>query len=206
MYRKKYIYEREPWPDLVWNRAELDDAVSRTYLLRGKLYGKLDAMGFSVRNELLLKSVSDEIVQSSAIEGEHLDAAGVRSSVARRLGLDAVGAGEVYPDRYTEGVVDMALDAVRGYKRPLTDERLFGWHAALFPTGYSGARRITAGEYRKEGMEIVSDPLGKERVHFTAPAPGRVGPEMRALLAWIGAGQGRASIPSSKSGLPTFDL
>jgi Fic family protein len=190
MYRKKYIYERELWPDLEWDWAALSDAVARVYLLRGSLHGKLDALGFSVRNELLLNSVSDEVLKSSEIEGEKLDMAGVRSSVARRLGIDSAGIGDVYPDHYTEGVVEMVIDAVQDYKLRLTDERLFGWHAALFPVGYSGSRHIIVGAYRKSDMEIVSGPFGKEQVHFTAPKPERVEPEMKAFLKWIEGEQG----------------
>jgi len=184
MVKRKYIYERACWPELKWDGARLADAAAQVHGRRGVLFGKLQALGFSVQNALLLSAVTGEIVTSSKIEGENLDMEGVRSSVARRLGIETAGAG-VHADHYTEGVVQMALDASQNYGEPLTDERLFGWHAALFPTGRSGNHRIVTGAYRKAEMEIVSGAMGKERVHYRAPAPERVGAEMNRLLGWI---------------------
>jgi len=185
MVQKRYIYDCDLWPNLEWDRGGVEDVRAKVYLARGLLYGKLNALGFSVQNDLLLDSVSDEIKASSQIEGELLNAESVRSSVAKRLGLEMAGFENVNSDHYTEGVVDMALDAARNYAQPLTKERLFNWHAALFPTGRSGNYRINVGVYRTEVMEIVSGPLGKERVHYTAPGPERVAPEMSAFLDWI---------------------
>ena len=142
---------------------------------RADISGTWKHWGFDLRTEARVSVLTNEVVRSSAIEGEHLDPAQVRSSIARQLGLDA--AGLPVPGRDVEGVVAMMLDATRSFDRPLTAERLFRWHAALFPTGYSGLNRITVGAWRTdEGgpMQVVSGPLGRERVHFQAPAATRL--------------------------------
>lgn len=148
----------------------------------------MGALGFSLRQEAVLQTLTTEVIKSSEIEGEKLDAEQVRSSIARRLGIDI---GALKPaDRNVEGVVEMMLDATRNYNQPLTAERLFAWHAALFPTGRSGMRKIRVGAWRydSEGpMQIVSGPIGKERVHFEAPAALRVEKEMIAFLDWFNA-------------------
>ena len=189
MCARKYIYDRADWPELQYDAGKLQEALAGVYHARGKLFGALNVLGFKVQESLLLSSVSDEIITSSAIEGEKLDMTSVRSSVARRLGLEIIGLTGKFPDHYTDGVVEMALDASQNYLLPLTEERLFGWHAALFPTGRSGARRIVVGAFRTAEMEIVSGPFGKEKLHYRAPAPGRVPGEMKSFLEWIESGR-----------------
>ena len=186
---KKYIYHRDDWPELAFDQGAIGEALSLVYLTQGKLFGKLDALGFDVQNKLLLGTVSDEIMSSFEIEGERLNVSGVRSSVARRLGLENAGLTTISPDHYTEGVVEMALEATQNYSASLTDERLFGWHAALFPTGRSGIHRIVAGGWRPKEIEIVYGPLGHEKVHFRGPAPERVPSEMKYFLEWLEGGQ-----------------
>jgi Fic family protein len=148
----------------------------------------MDGLGFPLRSRASLESLSEEILKSSEIEGEHLDKAQVRSSIARRLGVDI---GALTPaDRNVEGVVEMMLDATEHFDKPLTKRRLFGWHAALFPTGYSGMLKITVGAWREDEagpMQVVSGPLGRQRVHYEAPAATRVAEEMTAFLRWFNA-------------------
>jgi len=182
---KKYIHDREDWPATTVNEGLVRDALHKFHGAHGRLLGKLDALGFAVQNELMLNSVSDEIVTSSEIEGETLNRSSVRSSVAKRLGIETAGLDKGALDHYTEGVVEMALDATQNFDKPLDEERLFSWHTALFPMGRSGIRKITVGAYRSEEMTIVSGPFGKEKVHYRAPAPERVTFEMHRLFSWI---------------------
>ena len=186
---KKYIYDRTDWPELKCEKNELIPALVQLHHVQGKLFGKLDALGFDVQKELILSAVSDEVVTSSEIEGEKLDRSSVRSSVAKRLGLEIAGLVDTPSNHYTEGVVEMALEATQNYSLPVTDERLFGWHAALFPTGWSGSHRIAVGAYRVSEMTIVSGAYGKEKIHYKAPAPDRVPDEMRMFLTWLEAEQ-----------------
>ena len=186
---KKYIYERAEWPELSFDKQASRDSLTRLQRTLGRLYGKLDALGLNVQNELYLDAVSDEIAASSEIEGEFLLRSSVRSSVARRLGLENAGFTDASADRYTEGVVEIALDATRNYKTPVTDERLFGWHAALFPAGRSGLRRITIGAYRVDDVAIVSGAIGREKVHYQAPNPKQVPDEMTTYITWLEAAQ-----------------
>jgi Fic family protein len=155
---------------------------------QGRLLGQIEGLGFTVKEEAVLRTLTTDITKSSEIEGETLDADQVRSSVARRLGIDIGG---VTPaDRHVEGVVEMMLDATQRYDQPLTMERLFGWHAALFPTGRSGAHPITVGAWRDDRrapMQVVSGPVGRERVHFEAPAAARLDEEMHRFLDWFNA-------------------
>ncbi len=146
----------------------------------------MEALGFQLRQEAVLQTLTEDVVESSEIEGEKLDARQVRSSIARRLGMD-VGGLEA-PDRHVEGVVEMMLDATRHYDAPLTAERLFAWHASLFPTGRSGMRKIRVGAWRDDGtgpMQVVSGPIGRERVHFEAPSAARLEREVQAFLDWF---------------------
>ncbi len=181
-----YLWERDQWPGFFWNEARLRELLARAHLERGRLLGKMDALGFDLREEARLRVLTREIVKSSEIEGEILDGDQVRSSIARRLGLET--GGSLDADRNVEGVVEMVLDATAGRNRPLTGERLRGWHAALFPTGHSGLRKITVGDWRddRDGpMQVVSGPIGKERVHYEAPPADRVPDEMTRFLAWF---------------------
>jgi Fic family protein len=148
----------------------------------------MEALGFGSRQEAHLQTLTSDVIKSSEIEGEHLDAAQVRSSIARRLGMDIGGL--VAADRHAEGVVEMMLDATRHYDKPLDDERLFAWHAALFPTGRSGMSKITVGAWRDDStgpMQVVSGPIGQERVHFEAVSASRIAAEMSAFFAWFNA-------------------
>jgi len=185
---KQYIHEKLEWPEINYDESLVYSSLVLFYQAQGRLFGKLDALGFDVQNDLLLNVVSDEVVNSSEIEGETLNRSSVRSSVAKRLGLETGGLVDnagIHPNYYTEGVVDMALDATQQYSQRLTDERLFGWHAALFPIGRSGIRAITVGAYRVNDMSIVSGALGNENIHYIAPEPERVPGEMKRFLDWL---------------------
>ena len=181
-----YIHERSGWPGFTWDTRVLSGTLASVRHQQGKHLGRMEALGFDLRTEASLAALTDEVVKSSAIEGENLNAGEVRSSIARRMGLDVSDLPK--PSRAVEGVVEMMIDATRNFGRPLTAERLFGWHAALFPAARSGMHRITVGAWRtaKAGpMRVVSGPIGKEKVHFEAPAAGRLGSEMRRFLAWF---------------------
>ncbi|MDE0219725.1 MAG: Fic family protein [Spirochaetaceae bacterium] len=181
-----WIYERAGWPEFTWDEAGLARPLAGVRYRQGRHLGKMEALGFDLRTEANVLALTDEVVRSSAIEGEHLDPVEVRSSIARQIGLD-VGALPM-PGREVEGVVAMILDATRNCDRPLTAERLFGWHAALFPTGRSGMTRITVGAWRTDEagpMRVVSGPMGKERLHFQGPAASRLADEMDRFLEWF---------------------
>lgn len=181
-----YIHEDPEWPNLRWDDGRLLSLLAEIRHRQGRLLGRMEGLGFRLRAEASLTHLTADVTQSSAIEGERLDAAQVRSSIARRLGLDF--GGEVKASRDVEGVVEMMLDATQKYAEPLTAERLFGWHAALFSTGRSGMRRIAVGEWRPASvgpMQVVSGPLGRERVHFEAPAAPRLPREVAAFLTWF---------------------
>lgn len=189
--RRTYVHEQPDWPRLHWRPEAVSDELADVRHRQGRLFGRMEALGFDLRREAVLRTLTDDVVQSSDIEGEKLDAAQVRSSVARRLGMDAGALRRA--DRGVEGVVEMMVDAAGRYDRPLTAERLCGWHASLFPAGRSGLRRITAGAWRDgraDPMQVVSGPAGRERVHFEAPAAARLDAEMRAFLEWFEAPPG----------------
>lgn len=180
-----FFHNLPDWPKFEWDREVLEPLVGQVRHRQGRLFGRMEGLGFSLRQEASLQSMTEEVVKSSAIEGEALDEEQVRSSIARRLGIEAAGLASA--ERDVEGVVDMMLDATQHFGRPLDDERLFGWHAALFPTGRSGLTRIRVGGWRDDThgpMQVVSGAIGRERVHFEAPAAGRVEQEMRQFLAW----------------------
>lgn len=186
-----FIYERPDWPRFRWSHDVLAAKLAAVRHHQGRLIGRMEGLGFQLRAEAVLQSLTEEVVKSSEIEGEILDREQVRSSVARRLGIDIGGLATI--DRDVEGVVEMMLDATQNYDQHLTKERLFGWHAALFPTGRSGLARIVVGGWRtdKSGpMQVVSGPIGRERVHYEAPAAARVDAEMRAFLAWFNGKEG----------------
>ena len=183
-----YIHELSNWPHFHWNTERLVEPLAEVRHRQGLLTGRMEALGFNLRQEAILQTLTADVIKSSEIEGEKLDAEQVRSSIARRLGMDI---GALKPaDRDVEGVVEMMLDATRHYDQPLTKERLFAWHAALFPTGRSGMRKIRVGAWRDDSegpMQVASGPMGKERVHFEAPAAPRVEKEMAAFLDWFNA-------------------
>lgn len=181
-----YVHELRDWPEFRWDHAVLAVPLAAVRHRQGRLIGRMEGLGFELRGEATLRTMTEEVVKSSEIEGEILDRDQVRSSIARRLGMDI--AGLVPADREVEGVVEMMLDATRNYDRELTDERLFGWHAALFPTGRSGMHRITVGGWRDDQsgpMRVISGPVGRQRVHYEAPKAARVAADMRAFLAWF---------------------
>lgn len=198
-----YIHEKPDWPDLRWDDARLLPLLADVRHRQGRLLGRMEGLGFRLRAEASLTTLTADVIKSSAIEGAMLDAAQVRSSIARRLGLDF--GGKVQASRDVEGVVEMMLDATQKYAEPLTAERLFGWHASLFPTGRSGMRRITVGAWRpaKIGpMQVVSGPMGRERIHFEAPSADRLRREVSAFLKWFGAAGGVD--PVLKAGIAHF--
>lgn len=181
----RYIYELSDWPEFHWNYKALATLLGTVRHRQGRLIGRMEALGFPLRSEAVLETLTQDVVKSSEIEGEMLDRSQVRSSIARRLGLDIGGL--IAADRHVEGVVEMMLDATQNYAAPLTVERLFAWHASLFPTGRSGMTPILVGAWRddKTGpMQVVSGPLGRERVHFEAPEAGCLDREMRVFVDW----------------------
>src|SRR4051812_24083971 len=183
-----YIHERKEWPDFRWEQGKLTTLLSEVRLSQGRLLGRMEGLGFERREEATLQSLTADVVKTTEIEGEKLDVETVRSSIARRMGLD-IGALR-RKDQNVEGIVDIMLDATRKHDKPLMQERLFGWHAALFPTGYSGLQRITAGAWRRKesgAMQVVSGTIGREKVHFEAPGYDRVKAEMSAFLKWFNA-------------------
>lgn len=183
-----YIHERPGWPAFTWDSDALAGPLADARHKQGRLLGKMEALGFELQAEAGLSVLTSEVVTSSAIEGEELDPQEVRSSIARRLGLDVAGLPKA--GRHVEGIVEMMLDSTRNFEMPLTAERLFGWHAALFPTGRSGMLRIAVGTWRTEAsgpMQVVSGPAGKETVHFEAPEAHRLDAEMQRFIEWFNA-------------------
>ena len=186
--RRKYIYDHPDWPNLRWDEGGLAEVLADVRYRQGRLIGRMEALGFDLRQEAVLETLTGDVVKSSEIEGENLDGEQVRSSVARRLGMDAGGLSRV--DRNVDGVVEMMMDATSNYALPLTAERLYVWHSSLFPTGRSGMRRITVGGWRDDSagpMQVVSGPMGREQVHYEAPPAARLDEEMRAFLGWFNA-------------------
>lgn len=179
----KYIYEYKNWTDFTWDDKAINRVFGEVRLLQGKIIGQMNALGFSAKEEATLTALTLDVVKSSEIEGELLNYEQVRSSIARRLGINT--AGLVPSSRHIEGVVEMMLDATQRYQLPLTGKRLFGWHAALFPTGYSGPYEIEVGRYRTGEMQVVSGAMGKERVHYQAVKPERVKAEMDKFVHWF---------------------
>ena len=176
------------WPQFEWDRERLAEPLAAVRLRQGRLIGHMEALGFPLRTEAVLQTLTSDVIKSSEIEGERLDAEQVRSSIARKLGVDI---GALKPaDLNVEGVVEMMLDATRQYDDPLTATRLFRWHASLFPAGRSGLRKIKTGRWRDDStgpMQVVSGPMQREKVHFEAPAAARLPGEMKAFLKWFNA-------------------
>ena len=180
---EKYIYEHKNWTDFSWNDKVINALFGEVRLMQGKIIGQMNALGFSDKEEATLTALTLDVVKSSEIEGELLNYEQVRSSIARRLGINT--AGLVPGSRHIEGIVEMMLDATQRYELPLTEKRLFGWHAALFPTGYSGPYQIEVGRYRTGEMQVVSGAMGKEKVHFDAVKAEIVKAEMEQFLNWF---------------------
>ena len=195
-----HIHELAEWPRFQWSRELLAEPLADLRHRQGRLLGQMEGLGFNLRQEAVLQTLSAYVLKSSEIEGEKLDGDQVRSSIARHLGIDI---GALKPaDRHVEGVVEMTLDATRHYEMALTRKRLYAWHAALFPGGHSGMHKITAGAWRDDStgpMQVVSGPLGNEHVHFQAPPANRLNQEMRAFLDWFN--EPAAMDPVLKAGL-----
>lgn len=179
----KYIYEHKNWTNFTWDDRGINAVFGEVKLMQGKILGQMNALGFSVKKEATLTALTLDVVKSGEIEGELLNYDQVRSSIARRLGINT--AGLVQSSRHIECIVEMMLDATQCYSLPLTEKRLFGWHAALFPTGYSGPYPIEVGKYRTGEMLIVSGAMGKEKIHYKAVNPKLVKSEMDRFLDWI---------------------
>lgn len=182
----RYIYECEGWPEFSWDAVEVGRRLGESNTRRGRLLAAMEFVGFEAANEAMLQVITRDVAKSSEIEGEILDTGQVRSSAARRLGLDYAGLPK--PARNVEGVVEMMLDATQRYSEPLDEERIFAWHATLFPTGRSGMTPITVGAWRNDErgpMQIVSGPFGRERLHYEAPAATRLSGEMGRFLTWF---------------------
>ncbi len=179
----KYIYEYKNWTDFTWENAVIHSIFGEVRWMQGKIIGQMNALGFFAKEEATLNALTLDVVKSSEIEGELLNYEQVRSSVARRLGINS--AGLVKSSRHIEGIVEMTLDATQRFDLPLTEKRLFGWHAALFPTGFSGPYKIEVGCYRTGEMQVVSGAMDKEKVHFEAIKPAFVPAEMEKFLYWF---------------------
>lgn len=178
-----YIHETDSWPIFTWDRTRTDPKLAAINKATGYLDGILSAIGFDVKERAAVEVYTHDIVASSEIEGLLINSDQVRSSIARRMGIKITG--EVPYGHYVEGIVEMMLDAVQGYDKPLTNDRLFGWHSCLFPGGRSGYEEINVGEYRVDEMSVISGALDREKVHYRAPSPDRVQKEMDVFLKWF---------------------
>lgn len=187
----KFIHQQKEWPNFTWNNNEIVNLLSETRNLQGRLIGKMETLGFDLRNEAQLDTLTLDVLKSSEIEGEVLNSDQVRSSIARKLGIDYIGS--VESERDIDGVVEMMIDATHNCFSPLTKNRLFDWHAALFPTGRSGMYKITVADWRSDStgpMQVVSGAMGKEKVHFEAPKSDMIEYEMDNFLKWFETNNG----------------
>jgi len=183
---REFIHQSDNWPNFSWKLEEFINLLSEVRNLQGRIMGRMESLGFDLRNEATLETLTLDVLKSTEIEGEYLNPDQVRSSIARRLGLEI--AGSVESDRNVDGVVEMMLDATQNCFNPLTSERLFDWHAAIFPTGRSGMYKITVANWRTDStgpMQVVSGAMGKEKVHFQAPDSSLVESEMSRFLDWF---------------------
>ncbi|MFM8455014.1 MAG: Fic family protein [Gammaproteobacteria bacterium] len=181
-----WLHEHPNWTNFTWDLKILAEKLAGIRSRQGRLLGRMEDLGFELKSEASLNTITNDIVKSFAIEGENLNSEEVRSSIARRLGLDI--AGLIPASRNVEGIVEMMLDATQQYSKPLTKNRLFDWHAALFPTGRSGMHQITVGGWRTLDagpMQVVSGRIGKEKVHFEAPSAERLEKEMQLFFKWF---------------------
>lgn len=181
-----FIHERSDWPQFTWESDKIGQRLGSVRHEQGRLIGQMSALGFKFQQEALLETLTSDVMKSSEIEGERFELEQVRSSIARRLGMEIGGMNPT--ERHVEGVVEMMLNATRHFNHPLTTDRLFGWHSALFPAGQSGMRTIHTGGWRNDRMgpmQVVSGPIGRERVHFEAPPAARIPEEMTAFLNWF---------------------
>lgn len=180
-----YIHQTDNWPHFTWDSDLIGAKLAKVNRAAGFLEGRLAAIGFDTMRHAAVEALTHDIVSSSEIEGVALNSDQVRSSVARRMGVHITG--EVESSRYVEGIVEMMLDATAGFAEPLTDDRLFGWHNCLFPTGRSGVEVIDVGKYRSCPMKVVSGTMGREKTHYSAPEAGLVPVEMGKFLSWFNA-------------------
>jgi Fic family protein len=195
-----YIWQAPNWPSWRYDLAALARPLAEVSRAQGLLLGRLADVGMSLRDQASLSALTEDVMKTSEIEDEHLNVTSVRSSIARRLGVDIGAMAPV--DRYVEGIVDMVLDATANCQSPLTRGRLFGWHAALFPTGYSGMSKINVGAWRDDAtgpMQVVSGPIGRQRVHFSAPPAKQLETDTAAFLKWANGSTGEP--PLIKAGL-----
>lgn len=182
----KYIHQLDIWPKLIWDHQQIASMLGTVRNRQGRLIGRMETLGFLLRSEAILQTLTLDVLKSSEIEGEILDPKQVRSSIARRLGMKIGGL--ISSDRHVDGVVEMMLDATQNFNKLLTKDRLFGWHASLFPTGRSGMHKIIVGAWRDDShgpMRVVSGAVGRERVHFEAPEAVRLNSEMKNFLSWF---------------------
>ncbi len=183
---KVYIYQYNDWPNFKWKNEEIISLLSQVRHLQGKMIGKMESLGFELRNEAELQTLTLDIIKTSEIEGQILNPEQVRSSIARRLGMEISGL--ISSDRHVDGIVEMMLDATQNYNKPLTKKRLYDWHAALFPTGRSGIYKILVGKLRDDStgpMQVVSGAMGKEKVHYQAPDANLLKSELDLFLKWF---------------------
>jgi len=178
-----YIHERENWTNFILDNTKLSTILASVRYLQGRLLGRMESLGFDFIERATLESLILEVVDTSRIEGEFLNPELVRSSIARKLGIE--NAEIVKTARNIEGIVDVVLDATQNFEQPLTKERLLGWHNSLFQTGYSGYQQIDVAKYRSGGMKVASGNFGREKIHFEAPSPDRVTQEMERFLNWV---------------------
>lgn len=181
-----YLWQKPQWPNLYWDDKALSSRLADVARKQGQLLGRMESLGFKLRDEAHLQTLTEDVVKSSEIEGERLEREQVRSSIAQRLGMDISGLVSV--DRDVEGVVEMMFDATSNYEKPLTKSRLFAWHASLFPTGRSGMTEILVGRWRDDRrgpMQVISGPLGRSKVHYQAPPADRLDEDMGVFLDWF---------------------
>lgn len=181
-----FVHQKQDWSDFKWDSDKIVPLLGNVRYLQGKLLGQMESLGFSLKEEAVLTTLALDVLKSTEIEGEILNKDQVRSSIARKLGITVNGI--VASSRNVDGVVEMMLDATQHYDSPLTKKRLLGWHAALFPTGYSGMYKIEVGKYRTGDMQVVSGAMGKEKIHCEAPKPNLVESEMANFLDWLNNG------------------
>lgn len=196
----RYIYQRDNWPNFNWDQPELALLLATIHQRQGRFLGRMEALGFKLRSEAMLETLTLDVIKNSEIENEFLDPDQVRSSIARKLGLEI--AGLIRADRNVEGAVEIMLDATQHYDQPLTKERLMNWQAALFPTGRSGMYPIVVADWRTDAqgpMQVISGSYGRERVHFEAPTADQIENEMTRFLAWFN--QNQAIDPVIKAGI-----
>jgi len=182
-----YIHQLEQWPNFTWDASTLAVLLSEVHLKQGKLLGQMEKLGFDLQNEAVLETLTKDVIKTSEIEGEKLDNDQVKSSIAKRLGIEIGGL--TPSDRNVDGIVEMMLDATQNYNVKLTDDRLFGWHASLFPTGRSGMVKIVVGRWREneknDPMQVISGAMGKEKVHYQAPDSKSLTSEMQQFIGWF---------------------